>query len=755
MRAIWKGAVSFGLVSVPVKLYAATESHDVSFRQVHAKDGGRIKYQRVCSLDGEEVAYADIAKGYETEDGEMVILTDDDMAELPSTSSREIAVEKFVPREQIDPLLFEKSYYLEPEGAGAKPYALLRQALLDADRMAVVTVALRQRTSIAVLRVKDDIIVLQTMMWPDEIRTPDFSVESGDVKPQEVKMAHMLVETLAGDFDATEFEDDYAGAVESLVKSKIEGGEIKRTETSTKTSGEVVDLLAALQKSVAAAKTARGEDADDADEKPAKKAAAKKAPAKKSAAKKAPAKKTAAKKSQPLRRSRRRRPADAGGARSPRAVRERIRRRNPLRHRPRARRCRPRPGGSRRIGRRSASPPPGAQERGPPAYDPSSRAAGRRPRRRPRREVAGRLAVDLGHDVLDDPVGEQVARAHPLACGHLRRVVDVAVHDHARALGRKRREPGVLGGDHGAAGRNASAPPPQPWPRITATVGTVIVVSVAMQRAISPAIARSSASGDSSAPGVSMTVTSGRPSSSASRIPRRASRSAPGPIAWPGDCRARSWPTTTHGWSSRRVSATITVESRSPSSVPRSWSVPVGAVGEQVAQPGPVRTPGALDAVPGGVVADRLRRPDGQRARAGRVDQHGQREVDHRGQVLGGDDAVDDAGGGEVLRHLHAGPERPAVERLVDLGAEEADERARLGDGHVPERAPRGVDTAGRGVAQVHEVGQAGRPVVHQRAGDLGHPDEGRACPPASGCRRTRCWRAAAGPPRSRGARRS
>ena len=171
MRAIWKGAVSFGLVSVPVKLYSATESHDVSFRQVHAKDGGRIKYQRVCSIDGEEVAYADIAKGYETEDGEMVILTDDDMAELPSTSSREIAVEKFVPSDQIDPMLFEKSYYLEPESTGAKPYALLRQALIDADRMAVVTVALRQRTTVAVLRVRDDVIVLQTMMWPDEIRT--------------------------------------------------------------------------------------------------------------------------------------------------------------------------------------------------------------------------------------------------------------------------------------------------------------------------------------------------------------------------------------------------------------------------------------------------------------------------------------------------------------------------------------------------------------------------------------------------------
>ena len=292
MRAIWKGAVSFGLVSVPVKLYSATESHDVSFRQVHAKDGGRIKYQRVCSVDGEEVAYADIAKGYETEDGEMVILTDEDMAELPSTSSREIAVEKFVPSDQIDPMLFEKSYYLEPESSGAKPYALLRQALIDADRMAVVTVALRQRTTVAVLRVRDDVIVLQTMMWPDEIRTPDFNIETGTAKDAEVKMANMLVETLAGDFDASEFEDDYAEAVDALVKAKIEGGEVKRTEVSTKSSGEVVDLLAALQRSVDAAKTARGEDKDEkaqekAESKPKKKSAKKSAkkPAKKAAKK--------------------------------------------------------------------------------------------------------------------------------------------------------------------------------------------------------------------------------------------------------------------------------------------------------------------------------------------------------------------------------------------------------------------------------------------------------------------------------------
>lgn len=283
MRAIWKGAVSFGLVSVPVKLYSATENKDISFRQVHAKDGGRIKYQRVCSIDGEEVAFADIAKGYETEDGEMVVLDDSDMANLPATSSREISVEKFVPSEQIDPMLFEKSYYLEPEKTGAKPYALLRQALLEADRMALVTVSLRNRMSLAVLRVRDDVIVLQTMMWPDEIRKPDFgAVDVDDAKPAEAKMATMLVETLAGDFDPSEFEDDYREAVEALVRSKIEGGEVTAPPVAAKSTGEVVDLLAALQRSVDAAKSARGESpAEPGKAAPAK--AKKATPAKKTA----------------------------------------------------------------------------------------------------------------------------------------------------------------------------------------------------------------------------------------------------------------------------------------------------------------------------------------------------------------------------------------------------------------------------------------------------------------------------------------
>ena len=303
MRAIWKGAVSFGLVSVPVKLYSATESHDVQFRQVHAQDGGRIKYKRVCSIDGEEVEYADIAKGYETDDGQMVVLDDDDLAELPSSSSREISVEKFVPSDQIDPMMLEKSYYLEPDKAAAKPYALLREAIREADRMAVVTVSLRSRMTTAVLRVRDDVIVLQTMMWPDEIRKPDFAgldAAESAAKPQELKMARMLVDTLAGDYDPSEYDDDYASAVEALVKAKLEGGEVTHAPVEEKKSGEVVDLLAALQRSVEAAKTSRGESTsapdDSGDAQPASAKDGEKPAKKKPAAKKSPAKKTATKK---------------------------------------------------------------------------------------------------------------------------------------------------------------------------------------------------------------------------------------------------------------------------------------------------------------------------------------------------------------------------------------------------------------------------------------------------------------------------
>jgi DNA end-binding protein Ku len=261
MRAIWRGAVSFGLVNVPVRLYSATESHDVQFRQVHREDGGRIRYQRICSIDGEQVSYDDIAKGYETEDGQMVVLTDEDLADLPTRSSREIAVDKFVPADQIDPMLLDKSYYLEPDKTAAKPYALLRDALKAADRMAIVTVSIRARMTIAVLRVRDDVIVMQTMLWPDEIRAPEFASLGDDVgaRAAELSMAEMLVESLAGDYVPDDYEDDYQEALEALVKAKLEGGQVREVPVPQESGGEVVDLLAALQQSVERAKAARGE----------------------------------------------------------------------------------------------------------------------------------------------------------------------------------------------------------------------------------------------------------------------------------------------------------------------------------------------------------------------------------------------------------------------------------------------------------------------------------------------------------------
>lgn len=311
MRAIWKGAVSFGLVNVPVRLFSATENHDVQFRQVHEKDGGRIRYQRVCAIDGEEVPYSDIAKGYETSDGQMVVLSDQDMKSLPSRSSKEISIEKFVPSEQIDPLLFDKSYYLEPDKTGLKPYVLLRDALEKADRMALVTVSIRTRMTLAVLRVREGVIVLQTLLWADEVRAPEFESlsEETHATSKELAMAASLVDSLSGDYEPDEFEDDYSEAVEALVSSKIEGGELKEAPERAEEETEVVDLLAALQRSVDKAKAARGgsgagdadasdaSDASDTSGKGAKKTAAKKTAAKKTTAKKtSTTKKAAAKK---------------------------------------------------------------------------------------------------------------------------------------------------------------------------------------------------------------------------------------------------------------------------------------------------------------------------------------------------------------------------------------------------------------------------------------------------------------------------
>jgi DNA end-binding protein Ku len=308
MRSIWKGSISFGLVSIPVKLYSATEEKDVAFHQVHRTDGGRIKYKRTCSIDGEEVAYGDIAKGFELPDGDVVVLTDDDLAELPLTSSREIDVLSFVPLDQVDPIYFAKSYFLEPEAKATKPYVLLRDALEESGRVAIVKVALRRREALAALRVREGVVTLETMLWPDEIRTADFAFlgEKVEVRPQELAMAHSLIESLTADFDPEQFTDQYRAALDSVIEAKIEGRDVVPVPDNAElgTPGKVVDLVSALQASIDAANRRRSAAAGGADHSaPAARRTAKKAPASKTAttakvskvAGVAPAKKAAAK----------------------------------------------------------------------------------------------------------------------------------------------------------------------------------------------------------------------------------------------------------------------------------------------------------------------------------------------------------------------------------------------------------------------------------------------------------------------------
>jgi len=310
MRAIWKGAVSFGLVSIAVRLYSATEEKDIRFHQVHREDGGRIRYKRTCSVCGEEVTYDDIAKGYDIGGGEMVILTDEDFAELPLTTSRSIDVLEFVPAEQVDPILYNKAYFMEPEGTATKPYVLLRDALSDSDRVAIVKVALRQREQLATLRVRDGVLLLNTMLWPDEIRKAEFGFLDEDisVRPPELAMASSLIDSMAGDFVPDAFTDDYRAALQEVIDAKVEGREVVAPEEEEEAPTAAVDLMAALKASVERARAARGEaPADEGEARPAtpitsakKATAAKKAePAKKTAAKKT----AAAKKAEPAKKS--------------------------------------------------------------------------------------------------------------------------------------------------------------------------------------------------------------------------------------------------------------------------------------------------------------------------------------------------------------------------------------------------------------------------------------------------------------------
>ncbi len=290
-RTMWKGAISFGLVTIPVAVYPATEEKTLRFHQLHRDDGGRIRMKRTCSIDGEEVPYEEIAKGYEYEKDKYVVLTDEDFDAVPVESSRAIDIQQFVDIDEIDPTLYKKSYYLVPDETGAKAYALLREAMSQDSRVGIAKVSFRDKEHLAALRFKDEAFVLETMYWPDEIRAFETDVNlDTKVREQELQMARQLIENLTSEWNPDEFTDEYREAMLQIVEAKITGQEIE-TVTPEPTA-KVVDLMEALKASVAAAK-------NDADE-PAEKEAPKKTAAKKtSAAKKktaASTKKTAAKK---------------------------------------------------------------------------------------------------------------------------------------------------------------------------------------------------------------------------------------------------------------------------------------------------------------------------------------------------------------------------------------------------------------------------------------------------------------------------
>ena len=284
-RAMWKGAISFGLVTIPVAVYPATEEKTLRFNQLHDEDGGRVRYKRVCEKDGEEVTFEHIVKGYEVEKDRYVVLTDEDLNAIPVESSRAIDIHRFVDLDEIDPVMFKKSYYLVPEETGAKAYALLREAMADDGRVGIAKVSFRDKEHLAALRFKDEAFVLETMYWPDEIREADFGgVDvSAKIRGQELEMAKQLIESLSGEWNPEEYSDEYREAVLQIVEAKLNGQEIE--VVAPEPTAKVVDLMEALKASVAAAKK-------EADEPPSRKPAAKKPAAKK----KPPAKKPAAKK---------------------------------------------------------------------------------------------------------------------------------------------------------------------------------------------------------------------------------------------------------------------------------------------------------------------------------------------------------------------------------------------------------------------------------------------------------------------------
>ncbi|AZM55519.1 Ku protein [Streptomyces sp. WAC 01529] len=268
MRSIWNGAISFGLVSIPIKLVNATENHSISFRQIHTEDGGRIRYRKVCELEEREVTSAEIGKGYEDADGSIIPITDQDLAALPIPTAKTIEIVAFVPAERIDPLQIDAAYYLSANGVpAAKPYTLLREALKRSQKVAIAKYALRGRERLGMLRVVDDVIAMHGLLWPDEIREPEGVAPDSHVtvRDAELDLADALMDTL-GDVDMSTLHDDYRSAVEELIAAKVEGGTpAEQAPAAEAGGGKVIDLMAALENSVRAARTARGES-DESDQ---------------------------------------------------------------------------------------------------------------------------------------------------------------------------------------------------------------------------------------------------------------------------------------------------------------------------------------------------------------------------------------------------------------------------------------------------------------------------------------------------------
>ncbi len=261
MRSIWTGAITFGLVNVPVKVYSATEDHDVSLHQVHDADGGRIRYQRRCEICAKVVPYDHINKAFDDGD-HTVVLTADDFASLPAERSKEIDVVEFVPSDQIDPIMLDKSYFLEPDGTSSKAYVLLRRTLEATDRTAIVHFALRQKTRLGALRVHGDVLMLQSLLWNDEVREAKFASldERVRISAKELEMSAALVESFAADFAPDAYSDDYQDELRALIEAKLKSGDALSTEvtlgqaTEEGEGGEVLDLMEALRRSVEASR---------------------------------------------------------------------------------------------------------------------------------------------------------------------------------------------------------------------------------------------------------------------------------------------------------------------------------------------------------------------------------------------------------------------------------------------------------------------------------------------------------------------